>query len=217
MILNSVEKALMNNPIRAYVQRNHEAVLLERLGGRVEGLRVLEVGCGRGIGTEIIFEQFGAREVHAYDLDPVMVELSRRRLQKYLPERLFLNVGDAEKIDEPSESFDAVFDFGIIHHIPNWRKALSEIRRVLKPGGRFFFEEVTRQALDRWLYRTFLKHPTRDRFDADEFVMELERLGISVGDRVGRWFFGDFIIGVGHRNETFLLKGGEGQLCLVKK
>ena len=50
MKLNRVEKALMNNPARAMLQRWYEARLLERLGGRV---RVLEVGCGRGVGTTI--------------------------------------------------------------------------------------------------------------------------------------------------------------------
>ncbi len=63
----------MNNPVRALMQRRYEARLLERLGGRLEGLRVLEIGCGRGIGTEIILEHFGAREVHAFDLDPIAV------------------------------------------------------------------------------------------------------------------------------------------------
>ncbi len=43
MKLNRIEKALMNNPVRSLVQRWHEARLLERLGGHVEGARVLEV------------------------------------------------------------------------------------------------------------------------------------------------------------------------------
>ncbi|CAN5795975.1 MAG: hypothetical protein H0T77_03080 [Pyrinomonadaceae bacterium] len=71
MKLNRFEKALMNNPVRALVQRRHEAALMERFGGRVEGGRVLEIGCGRGVGTEIIFERFRAQEVQAFDLDPV--------------------------------------------------------------------------------------------------------------------------------------------------
>jgi ubiquinone/menaquinone biosynthesis C-methylase UbiE len=200
MKLNRVEKLLMNNPIRATIQRWYEGPLLQRLGGRTDGLRVLEVGCGRGVGTEILFERFGAREVHAFDLDPDMVRQARARLCRYIPNRLQLTVGDATAIDAADESFDAVFDFGIIHHVPDWRAAVSEVRRVLKPGGRFFFEEVTRHALERWSYRTFLEHPTQGRFNGTDFVAELEQQGVRVGDNYVHRFFGDFVIGVGRKN-----------------
>ena len=199
MKLNRVEKALMNNPVRTALQRRYEAALLERLGGRVDGLRVLEVGCGRGVGTEIIFGRFGAREVYAFDLDPDMVDLARRRLSAYGPDRLKLGVGDVTAIEAENGFFDAVFDFGIIHHVPVWQRAVSEICRVLKAGGRFFFEEVTSHALDRWFYRTFLEHPTQDRFSGDEFVAELERQGVVVNGNAVERFFGDFVIGVGKR------------------
>jgi ubiquinone/menaquinone biosynthesis C-methylase UbiE len=199
MKLNRIEKALMNNPVRAALQRWYEAPLLRRLGGRVDGLRVLEVGCGRGVGTEIIFERFGARAVHAFDLDPEMVREARRRLDRYIPDRLQLTVGDVLAIDAPDESFDAAFDFGIIHHVPDWRGAIAEVRRVLKPDGRFFFEEVTRHALERWFYRTWLVHPTDDRFSGATFVAELERQGIHVGENFTHRFFGDFVIGVGRK------------------
>ena len=69
MKLNSIEKALMNNPVRALLQQRYEAPLMERFDGLTEDLRVLEIGCGRGVGTEIIFERFRAREVHAFDID----------------------------------------------------------------------------------------------------------------------------------------------------
>ncbi len=197
MKLNRIEKALMNNPVRALIQRRYEARWLERLGGRSDGLRVLEVGCGRGVGTQIIFEQFGARVVHAFDFDPDMVALARRRLADYGPERLLLSVADVTAIDEAGASFDAVFDFGIIHHVPNWPAAVAEVRRVLKPGGRFFFEEVTRHALERWSYRLLTVHPSANRFSAQEFVAELERHGIAVGHNFIEVFFGDFFIGVG--------------------
>lgn len=199
MKLNAIEKALMNNPVRALIQRRYEARLFERLGGRLEGKRVLEIGCGRGVGTEIIFRRFGAREVHAFDIDPKMIALARRRLKAYSPARLRLFVGDASVIEAEDASFDAVFDFGIIHHIPRWQAAVAEVSRVLRPGGRFFFEEVTKRALDRWLYRTFLDHPTENRFSAQEFVAELERRDIVVGENSVEWFFGDFVTGVGRR------------------
>ena len=200
MKLNTLEKALMNNPVRAWIQRHYEAPLLERLGGRLDGLRVLEVGCGRGVGTEIILEHFGAREVCAFDLDERMVELARRRLEGYAPERLQLRVGDAAAIEAADSSFDAVVDFGILHHVPDWRQSVAEIRRVLRPGGRFFFMEVTSHALNRRSYRHFFVHPTEDRFGRAEFVAELERQGVTVGSRVVERFFGDFIYGVGWVN-----------------
>lgn len=206
MKLNRIEKALMNNPVRALLQKHYEAGLLEQLGGRVEGGRVLEMGCGRGVGTEIIFERFGAREVQAFDLDPDMVQRACKRLSRYLPNRLRLHAGDATAIHAEDESFDAVFDFGVIHHVPDWRAAVAEVRRVLHPCGRFFFEEVTRHALQRWTYRIFLEHPNQDRFSGEEFVREIERQGISVSGNVVERFFGDFVIGVGRRQGSPALR-----------
>jgi len=193
--LNAVEKALMNNPARAALQRHYEARVLQRLGGRLDGGRALEIGCGRGVGAEVILERFGADRVVAFDLDPDMVERARRRLARY-GQRVTLSVGDATAMAEPDASFDAVFDFGIVHHVPDWRAAIGEVRRVLRPGGRFYFEEVTRHALQRWSYRTFLDHPEHDRFSAEELVAELERQGLRVGERWVTRFFGDFVIGV---------------------
>jgi ubiquinone/menaquinone biosynthesis C-methylase UbiE len=202
MKLNRIEKALMNNPVRAALQRGYEAHRLEELGGRVDGLKVLEIGCGRGVGTEIILERFGAASVTAFDIDPDMVRRARARLSRFEPESWQVSVGDAAAIDAPDGSFDAVFDFGIIHHVPEWRRAVAEVSRVLKPGGRFFFEEVTDHALGRWFYRMFLDHPTHDRFGAAAFVAALEANGLEVGTRWKTWFFGDFVIGVGQRSSA---------------
>ena len=108
-------------------------------------------------------------------------------------------VGDATEIMAEDEAFDAVFDFGVIHHVSNWQDAVSEVRRVLKPGGVFFFEEVTKQALDRWFYRAFLDHPTENRFTGEQYVSELESNGIRV-ENTATPCFGDFIFGVGVRS-----------------
>src|SRR5438093_5285940 len=80
MILNAVEKAMMNNPVRAAIQWRFEARRMLTMGGRMQDGRALEVGCGRGIGTEIVLDRFGADRVDAFDLDPAMVERARRRL-----------------------------------------------------------------------------------------------------------------------------------------
>ena len=197
MKLNSVEKALMNNPVRAMRQWRVEAPLLARLGGRVEGGRVLEVGCGRGVGTEIVLDVFGASHVDAVDLDPDQVALARRRLGRRPRDRWDVTVGDVTAVDAPDDHYDAVFDFGIVHHVPVWTDALAEIRRVLKPGGRFFFKEVTDRILQRWSTRTFTEHPAEDRFGGQEFVAELERQGFDVGDHWVERASGGIVFGVG--------------------
>ncbi len=209
MKLNGLEKALMNNPVRAFVQRHYESRLLERLGGRLDGARVLEVGCGRGVGAELILGRWGAREVHAFDLDPDMVKLAHRRLSRFGSGRARVWVGDATAIDVGDRSFNAVVDFGILHHVPGWQTAVSEIARVLRPGGRFFFEEVSRRALDRRTYRTLFAHPAENRFSREEFVGELERLGLVVEGNVVERLFGDFFFGVGRlRDVTRAAEGG---------
>ena len=178
MIMNRVEFALMNNPLRAAIQRRFEAPRLLRMGGAMDGGRALEVGCGRGVGTELILDLFGADHVDAFDLDPRMVERARRRLAR-CGDRVRIWVGDASAISAADETYDAAFDFGIIHHVPGWRTALAEVQRVLKPGGRFYGEEVLRPFISHPVTRRLLEHPQHDRFDAAEFSSALASAGLE--------------------------------------
>jgi ubiquinone/menaquinone biosynthesis C-methylase UbiE len=182
MRLNWLGRASMNNPARSLGQY-YTASWLERLGGRVEGGRVLEVGCGRGAGVKIILERFGAAVVEAFDLDPKMIAGARRRLAACGPARVQLSVGDVTSIKADDATFDAVFDFGAIHLEPNWQKALAEVRRVLKPGGKFFFEWVTSGAL-RLTYPLVTEAFGRMEPPDPKLLMhELERQGIIVGQK----------------------------------
>jgi ubiquinone/menaquinone biosynthesis C-methylase UbiE len=196
MLLNRAEKMLLNNPIRRAVQRYYEVPLLLRMAHRLDGKHALEIGCGQGFGMEMILTQFGAATASGVDLDPDMVARAQRRMLPYA-DRAKVSVGDVTAIQAADQSFDAVFDFGIIHHVPVWQDAVREVKRVLKPGGLFLFEEVSKQALDRWVYRTFFDHPTENRFAMHDFVEELETQGISVGPNLKTFCFGDFFAGVG--------------------
>lgn len=178
MLLNRAEFALMNNPVRAAIQRHFEAPRLLRMGGALGGGRALEVGCGRGVGTELILARFGANSVDAFDLDPRMVARARARLARH-GSRVRLWVGDASAISAPNASYDAVFDFGILHHVPDWRRGLAEVERVLAPGGRFYAEEVMERFITHPVTRRVLEHPQRDRFDAAGFAQALREAGLE--------------------------------------
>jgi ubiquinone/menaquinone biosynthesis C-methylase UbiE len=198
MRLNAVEKLLLNNPMRRAVQRFYEAPLLLRMAHRLDGRRALEIGCGQGYGMEIILRQFRADEVMGIDLDPAMVARAQSRTARY-GDRAHVSPGDVTSIQAADMSFDAVFDFGVIHHVVDWENAVREVSRVLRPGGIFVFEEVSKQALNRWSYRTFLEHPAENRFTPQDFTAVLKTCGIETGDRLATFCFGDFFAGVGYR------------------
>ncbi|MCQ3973440.1 MAG: methyltransferase type 11 [Anaerolineae bacterium] len=187
MKLNALEFALMNNPIRAASQRWVETPYVIGPRGMLTGHRVLEVGCGRGVGLEILLSS-GAAQVTGFDLDPCMVALAQTRVAKH-GERVRVFVGDAETIDAPDADFDAVVEYGILHHVPNWPQALREIARVLKPKGTFYFEDLLKGFISAWPMRVLFDHPQATQFTGREFRTGLEAAGLQVVKwrQLGRW------------------------------
>ena len=158
MKLNLVEHLLLHNPLRPVVQNLLEARQLLRLGGSRQGGHALEVGCGSGAGIELILSKFEAASVDAFDLDPLAVQRARRRHPGHANIRLW--VGNIRRVPVVDSVYDAVFCFGVIHHVRRWRDALDEIYRVLKPGGRFYCEEITKKYITHPLFRRLLERET---------------------------------------------------------
>ena len=103
------------------------AIVLAALA-EVEPLRVLEVGCGRGELAERIAGGLGT-EVVALDQSERMVALTRARGLEAL-------VGDVQELPFPDASFDAAVAAWMLYHVPDVDRALAELARVLRPGGR---------------------------------------------------------------------------------
>ncbi len=187
MKLNSLEFVLVNNALRAASQRWIETPRLIGPRGSLVGKRVLEIGCGRGVGSEILLS-LGAEQVTGFDLDPKMVALAQKCLTKY-GNRARVFVGDAEAIEVPDAGFDAAVDYGVIHHIPQWQKALKEIARVLKPGGIFYFEDLLKGLISTWPVPLLFDHPQATQFYGREFRAELEAVGLHLEKwyQLGEW------------------------------
>ncbi|HKS26422.1 MAG TPA: class I SAM-dependent methyltransferase [Pyrinomonadaceae bacterium] len=97
------------------------------------GLKVLEIGCGLGTdGAQ--FSKAGA-DYTGVDLTEAAVELARRRFELFDLKGRF-ETADAESLQFADASFDVVYSHGVLHHTPDTRRAVREIHRVLRPGGR---------------------------------------------------------------------------------
>jgi ubiquinone/menaquinone biosynthesis C-methylase UbiE len=101
--------------------------------GKFRGKRLLEVGCG--LGTDLLQFARGGALVTGIDLTPASIEMVRRRFTlEGIPG--LAQVADAEHLPFEDNSFDVVYSFGVLHHTPDTQKAVDEVFRVLKPGGR---------------------------------------------------------------------------------
>ncbi len=100
--------------------------------------QILEVGCGRGdFWTANRHRIPSDWEVTLTDLSGGMLEDTKKHLGEDV-ERFTFRQMDAQDIPFADASFDAVFAHAMLYHVPDRPKALAEIRRVLKPGGRLY-------------------------------------------------------------------------------
>ena len=140
MRLGRFEFMAMNNPFRRIIQEQIEFRTFNRFLEKrhiiLDGMTILDVGCGSGYSSELILKKHKPGKLIAFDLMPEQISLARKR---NIPVNFF--VGDATNIHIEDQSCGAAFVFGILHHIPDWQKALDEISRVLEDRGYFLIEE----------------------------------------------------------------------------
>ena len=97
------------------------------------GLKVLEIGCG--LGTDGAQFAEASADYTGVDLTEAAVDLARKRFELFnLPGKF--QTADAENLDFADESFDLIYSHGVLHHTPDTAKAIREVHRVLRPGGR---------------------------------------------------------------------------------
>ncbi len=168
MKVSWLERLWVNSPVRQFVQLQ-EARFFRKIGTLPPGGKCLEIGCGCGVGARIISRSFVPASIHALDIDLDMLRTAKKRGTTWENVPMHLLAGDAQELPFPDRSFDAVFNYGIIHHLENWQKGVTEIARVLKDGGMFFFEEIYPPLYANPLFLRILDHPRENRFHGPEY------------------------------------------------
>jgi ubiquinone/menaquinone biosynthesis C-methylase UbiE len=169
----------MNNSIRRFVQMTVEVKALRSITDLSPQKNILEIGCGSGYGTQLIREQFQPQQLAAVDLDERMIAKARK---SEIDTSITFQVADAAKLPFENETFDAVIDFGIIHHIPNWKDCLQELFRVLKPGGQVIIEDLSLETFQSPIGRilkSLLTHPYDKMYSEKEFTTYLDEVGFK--------------------------------------
>jgi ubiquinone/menaquinone biosynthesis C-methylase UbiE len=97
----------------------------------------LDVACGTGISTFALIKKTGGKgEFHGVDISEGMLEVARRSAEARGIKNVRFAKGDAENLDFPDATFDVVISNMSLQFFPDKQRALSEMHRVLKPGGR---------------------------------------------------------------------------------
>jgi ubiquinone/menaquinone biosynthesis C-methylase UbiE len=116
------------------------------------GLDVLDVGCGQGIDLAQ-YARAGARAT-GIDLTPRHVALAKLHVEALGMSAEIVN-GDAENLPFADRSFDRVSSNGVLHHTPDIAAALSQIHRVLRPGGEARVLVYNRRSFHYWLFQVW--------------------------------------------------------------
>jgi ubiquinone/menaquinone biosynthesis C-methylase UbiE len=132
------------DPLQFFFFRPSHRMLLDLMGPG--DANVLDIGCGTGIFASQVLERLPGAHVWGLDLSDGMLAQAQARCRATAG-RLHLVQGDSERLPFASDSFDVVTCSHSFHHYPRQERVLSEMHRVLRPGGRLLIVDGDR---DRW-------------------------------------------------------------------
>ena len=178
---------------RADLLLDERLALMRRLLATGPGEVLLEIGCGPGV--HLFPLAAGFSRVIGTDLSPNMIAAAERiRATHPCAARIELHAQSAERLTSISDdAVDAVLCVGAFEHMPDQPAVLGEVRRVLRPGGRFVCltlngDYLWYRRIGPWL-RLDVKHLSSDRFvNAAEMRALLQGVQLEVGE-LGYWRF----------------------------
>jgi SAM-dependent methyltransferase len=131
-----------------------------RMGVLAPGERTVDIGCGAGIDTFVAARMVGsAGAVIGIDMTPAMIEKARRAAAEGGFENVEIRNGFLEELPVPDGWADVIISNGVLNLTPDKPRALGEMLRVLKPGGRLQIGDIlvrkpvspeAKQKIDLW-------------------------------------------------------------------
>ncbi len=152
--MGRTEKWFMNRPKHNRRAASHAERLLQFVD--VEGKqKFLEVGCGNGAACKHIAKKYNLH-VTGIDVDPEQIQNAKKNSVDIEDVQFF--EGDSTNLNFDDNEYDIVYSSGVLHHVGNWKKALEEINRVLKPDGYYVFSDLAYSRFTARLFKNIAKN-----------------------------------------------------------
>lgn len=149
-----------------------------QLAGDIKGKDVLDVATGSGW-MAIVLAKAGY-DVTSIDIDEEAIERAKERTIDeglIIDENISFQIADAQNMPFSDNTFDAVFSFDSMHHMPDCNKVIKEISRVCKPGGVIIISDLNEKGLDA--VRSVVKRDGEDHYENDCIVDFIGKLLIK--------------------------------------
>ena len=144
---------------------------------------IADVGCGYGRSLQKLNDRFKPDRLIAMDIDPEMIEASRKEAIKHGLDKVEFHRCSSSMIDLETDSVDMLFCHQTFHHLIHQPEAIAEYFRVLKPGGVLLFAESTKRYIHSWIIRLFFRHPMDVQKTADEYLSLIRGAGFTIDDQ----------------------------------
>ncbi len=185
----------MNEPPDNYVHGHHESVLRSHTWRTIDnsaaylaphlsaGQQVLDVGCGPGTITVELAQRVAPGEVLGIDPSADVVAKATAHVESSDTANCSIRVGDVYALDAPDHTFDVVHAHQVLQHLRDPVAALTEMRRVARPGGLVAVRDAD--------YGAFTWHPADQRLDTwlDKYhrITEAYEVNADAGRHLAGW------------------------------
>lgn len=169
--------------------------------------RVLDLGCGTGTLTILVKQRQPAAEVVGFDGDPQVLEIARAKAGQQ-GVNISFDQGMAYQLPYPNNSFDRVLSSLVLHHLTTQDRvrALSEVKRVLKPGGEFWMVDFGKpHNAFAYIISLVMRNLERTKDLIDGLLPEqIQRAGFQDVKAVTRFMtlFGTIVLYSGQKGES---------------
>jgi ubiquinone/menaquinone biosynthesis C-methylase UbiE len=142
--LRGIERVAVFNRLRAAVGLRWELPPLLNAVAIPARSRCLEIGTGLGWGTVGLLRKESSLRVVTTDYEGPILQKARAFVEKEPGSRVAYARADAKALPFPNDRFDFVLSLYVLHHTAAYRAALTEIARVLRPGGHLLLVDLMR-------------------------------------------------------------------------